>query len=258
MWMATEASRAAANRRFLALLGVSCGLHAAVLAWVQRPSPGPAAPKPPALLASIRSAQLVAATAPASLAPVAPPPETRARPPRAQPQVKRFAPQLAADRPAQRVALAAVPPPAAREAAAAPSLERAVAAAPIDALPTAAATATAETASPAAVAPPAVAQGALEDAYRRHVVELLRRRHEYPRVAEMRGWEGEVRLRLRVARKGSLVAVAVDRSSGFEILDRHALAMVEHLPALPPLPPGLLASEIQFVIPVLYRVDKPT
>ncbi|MGB0127133.1 MAG: energy transducer TonB, partial [Rhodocyclaceae bacterium] len=133
--------------------------------------------------------------------------------------------------------------------------------------------ATPEPAAPAAVAmtarpepvaaaapppPPPVPQGALVDAYGRHLAEMLRRQHEYPRVAAMRGWEGEVRLRLRVARKGSLVAVQVDRSSGFDVLDQHALAMVEHLPALPPLPAGLLSSEIQFVVPELYRLEKPT
>ena len=54
----------------------------------------------------------------------------------------------------------------------------------------------------------------------------------------MRGWEGEVRVRVRVARKGSLLGVTLDHSSGYEILDKHALAMLEGLGGLPALPEG--------------------
>jgi protein TonB len=74
----------------------------------------------------------------------------------------------------------------------------------------------------------------------------------------MRGWEGEVRLRLRVARKGALLAVSVERSSGFEVLDQHALALVEQLRGLPPLPEEIGAGEVQVVVPVSYRLKGPT
>ena len=69
---------------------------------------------------------------------------------------------------------------------------------------------------------------------------------------------GEVRLRLKVARKGNLIGVALDRSSGFDVLDQHALAMLEQLASLPPLPEALDANEIQVVVPVNYKLKKTT
>lgn len=135
-----------------------------------------------------------------------------------------------------------------------PTAERAVAreAAPAGA---------AESAPASQPAAAAVAESARADAlagYRRQLAELFARHHEYPRVAAMRGWEGEVRVRLRVARKGSLLGVALDRSSGFEVLDRHALTMIEDLASLPALPEALDAGEIQVVVPINYKLRKTT
>jgi protein TonB len=98
----------------------------------------------------------------------------------------------------------------------------------------------------------------LLDSYRQRLSELLARQHEYPRIAAMRGWEGEVRLRLKVARKGNLLGVQLDRSSGFDVLDQHALAMLEGYGSLPPLPEMLESSEIQVVVPINYKLKKTT
>jgi protein TonB len=115
--------------------------------------------------------------------------------------------------------------------------------------------------APAETAPPPVASrpdSELLDGYRRRLGELFARQQEYPRVAALRGWEGEVRLRLKVARKGQLLSVHLDRTSGFDVLDQHALAMLETLASLPPLPEALEASEIQVVVPINYKLRKTT
>lgn len=104
---------------------------------------------------------------------------------------------------------------------------------------------------------PAADLDRLLDGYGRRLSDLLARHYTYPRVAEMRGWEGEVQLRLRVARKGGLLGVSVERSSGFEVLDQHARAMVEQLRVFPPPPDELESGEIQVVIPVSYRLKRP-
>jgi periplasmic protein TonB len=264
---ATDAWREASNRRLMRLLGVSFGLHAAVLAWVHRPDGIPAPVGAASLVATLRPATLLPSPAqapvvhrPQSL----PPPELRARPPRPQPVARRASPRLAvetAPKPAPAVARAELA--ATEEPVAASKSTPAVATpAPAPASPAAPLVASAAPAEPpapqAALALSAPAQSALVEAYGRHLAELLRRQQEYPRIAALRGWEGEVRLRVRVARKGSLVGVQVDRSSGFDVLDQHAQAMVEHLPTLPPLPAGLLSNEIQFVVPVHYHLEKPT
>lgn len=94
--------------------------------------------------------------------------------------------------------------------------------------------------------------------YRRRLTDFLARQQEYPRIAAMRGWEGEVRVRVRVARKGSLIGVTLDHSSGYDILDKHAIAMLEGLGGLPALPEGFNSSELQVVVPVSYSLRRPS
>lgn len=91
--------------------------------------------------------------------------------------------------------------------------------------------------------------------YAQQLSRLLASQQEYPRLAAMCGWEGEVRLRLKVARKGNLLSLQVDRSSGHEILDQHALQLVE-LVHMPPFPEELEGSEIQITVPVNYKLKK--
>ena len=110
--------------------------------------------------------------------------------------------------------------------------------------------------SPEAAAPTAQPdQQQLLGRYAQQLSRLLASQQEYPRLAAMRGWEGEVRLRLKVARKGNLLSLQVDRSSGHDILDQHALQLVE-LVSMPPFPDELEGSEIQITVPVNYKLKK--
>lgn len=253
-----------ADRRFQHMLGLSVLLHGALFVALPRPSLAP--PVMPPLVASIRLVmpELSAPAQPAP-APAAQPapvealqaPAATPRPPKAERAEAR--PVLAAPqptRPAVRQALAAspaTPPEAAAVPVAPPAMPTEVAAA----APRAADVASAPpAATPRPTAPRASAEAL--DSYRRQLTDLFAREHEYPRVAAMRGWEGEVRLRLRVARRGQLLGVRVDRSSGFEVLDQDALALLEGHGSLPPLPEALEVAEIEVVVPITYRLRKAT
>lgn len=237
------AVKSAVDRRFAAILLLSLTLHLVVaLSMLLNRQPAP--PPPPILQASIRllaPTALEQPVAPASQPtvsrmPVSPASAQKARQlssrteHRSVPSVLPTAGPANAPvaEPAQQVQQATVPP-------AAP-------AAPV------AAAARAEVAEQLAAA-------ALAD-YRRQLVELFARPRAYPRIAALRGWEGEVRLRLKVARRGNLLGIQVDRSSGFEVLDRDALAMLEAQPDLPPLPEALAANEISIVVPINYKLRK--
>ncbi|MBI2276060.1 MAG: TonB family protein [Dechloromonas sp.] len=230
----------ALDRRFKLILGFSLLLHGAlfvVTAWQRQP----VMPELPPIVATLR---LIAPPESRPPAAVAPAPAAVVPEKVRQPEVRRES------RSSPRVLAAAGP---ANEPA--PFVPEA--AAPAIAAP-APATATPAPAVPAAPAIQAVPAADLLAAYRQRLTELLAGQREYPRIAALRGWEGEVRLRLRVARKGNLVGVVLDRSSGFEVLDQHALAMLAGLGNLPPLPEGLEGSEIQIVVPVNYKLNKTT
>lgn len=226
----------AIDRRFAWLLGLSLALHGTLFvatAW-QRPA---ARPELPPIIATLR---LIASPESGPSAAVAPAPTAVVPEKVRQPEVRR---EKRSSPRAQEVAGPAnVPAPAV-----------------VDVVPTAVpAVAAPAPATPAAATIQQAPAADLLAAYRQRLTELLAGQREYPRIAALRGWEGEVRLRLRVARKGNLVGVVLDRSSGFEVLDQHAQAMLAGLGNLPPLPEGLEGSEIQIVVPVSYKLNKTT
>lgn len=233
------------TRRFRVILACSALLHGGLFAVMSVPRK-PAVP--PTLMASIRLIDVSSAGSPATpaQAPAAISPKARQEVPRVE--------QQATPRPS-RTAWPANAPVLAPAAGVVPAPTADPAPVPASATVTAAQVAEAQRPAVAAAAP---AQSDVLASYRQRLAELFARGYEYPRIAAMRGWEGEVRLRLKVARKGNLLGVHLDRSSGFDVLDQHALAMLEGHGSLPPFPDALEGSEIQVIVPINYKLKKTT
>lgn len=231
--------RVAVHRRFWAIFALSLALHALALAWTL----GAANRQPVDLPAIVATLRQIAATPSGS---------TAAPEPAAIPQKVRQQTTRTEHRSAPRAPQAAGPAPAPAPAPVVSAAVDAVATAPTAPVSVAAA---APAAAPVAPVKP---QSEVLAGYRQRLGELFARHQEYPRVAALRGWEGEVRLRLKVARKGNLLVVQLDRSSGFDVLDQHALAMLASLGDLPPLPEALEANEVQIVVPINYKLKKTT
>lgn len=257
----------AVDRKFAVILLGSLAAHAACLWLASAPVLQASPPELPRLVASLRQALASPASSDVRALPAesaaAHAPKVRQAPVR--PAVLPSPP--VATRPVEPANLSATVPASiaantsAKAAPAAPASTPAslpdVAALSAEPLLAAQATPLGSPAARAAAASP-VLPADWQAAYRNQLAALFARRQEYPRIAAARGWEGEVRLRLRVARRGSLLHVQLERSSGFDVLDRHALAMVEALPGLPALPDGAGGDEIQIVVPVHYSLRKTT
>jgi protein TonB len=104
--------------------------------------------------------------------------------------------------------------------------------------------------------PPPVPSAALLLDYTRSLSKALERYKEYPRIAELRGWEGSVTMRLRVAPSGRLLEAAVYQSSGYEALDKQAITMVSKVGVLPAPPAGLNGGEIPVLVPINFRLER--
>lgn len=153
--------------------------------------------------------------------------------------------------------------PSAREGAAGPAIKAVAATASSEpatpassALPPASIASAPAAPREAAASAPANDSAALER-YGRGLAELLARQQQYPRLAAMRGWEGEVRVQVRVARKGNIVDVQLAHSSGFAVLDQQALQLFAAT-ALPPLPDSVREAEIQLIVPIHFKLNKAT
>jgi len=92
-------------------------------------------------------------------------------------------------------------------------------------------------------------------AYGRALAGAVATRQRYPRVAQLRQWQGTAVLQLELASDGRLVNVRVLSSSGHEILDRQALEMVREAVPLPPLPAALAGRQLTVDVPVVFRLS---
>ena len=78
---------------------------------------------------------------------------------------------------------------------------------------------------------------------------------QYPKIAQMRGWQGDVELDLQIDGSGNLVASKVRTSSGFEALDKQALEMVKKAAPFPLPPEALRAKTFNVIIPVSFKLE---
>ncbi len=109
----------------------------------------------------------------------------------------------------------------------------------------------------AASAPtPRVPQSELLFSYGQAISQALARYKEYPRIAQMQGWQGSVTMRLRVSPSGRLIDAQVHASSGHEVLDRQALAMASKPERYPAPPEALHDREIAVLVPVVFRLER--
>lgn len=225
-------TRAGSRALQFALL-MSALIHAAALGWL--PGLERIAERAPLPLRILLPAP-PASPAPASVAvSQAPTPAARSEHRTAQAPTQRVIPVLAeptiqarSEEPVPATAMPAAPP-----APAAP-----VVAAPAAAL------------APAPAAPdPQVLAG-----YGRSVAGALAAHQRYPRVAQLRQWQGTTLLQLEFAADGRLIESRVLNSSGHDVLDRQALEMLRAAQPLPAPPTALAGRPLVVNVPVVFRL----
>jgi protein TonB len=132
--------------------------------------------------------------------------------------------------------------------------------APVPAAPTLSAVPASPLQARSTVATPVPASRApapeLLEGYGKIISQRLARYKEYPRIAQMRGWEGSVTMRLRVAPSGHLIDAELHTSSGHEVLDKQALAMVIQARQLPVPPEELSGGEVAVLVPIVFRLER--
>ena len=244
----------------VALAGSAC-LHLALLvAPAGAPRPGGAVaappPAPPALRVALRT------DTPRREASASPhrPWSARREParPRAAPEPKPVPPSTVRRGAAERRDRSAVPralpaapgPPRETGGRSAAIKARAPARAPVPHAARAPAATAVAGAAAAARPRPATPGPRLEAALRLRLAEHFR----YPPLARRRGWEGTVRLGLRIEPDGRLTRVRVLAGSGYAVLDRAAARALERVGRVPEAAGWLEGRPFDMVLPVEYRL----
>lgn len=93
--------------------------------------------------------------------------------------------------------------------------------------------------------------------YARLLLTRLQRAIVYPRRAQRRDIEGIVRVEVVLAASGALKTVRLVGTSGSDILDEAALALVRRVAPFPAVPQDLSprGQDFAFVAPIQYRLD---
>jgi protein TonB len=77
----------------------------------------------------------------------------------------------------------------------------------------------------------------------------------YPASAREAGFQGAVKLSLRLSYRGELLDAKIKDSSGHKILDDNALAVAKGIDAYPPFPSSMGQKELWIDVPINYRLD---
>jgi periplasmic protein TonB len=108
--------------------------------------------------------------------------------------------------------------------------------------------------------PPPPPQVNLDDAIGEYAGTLGRaiaKHKQYPRIATMRGWQGEVLLDLKIDGSGNVLSAKVRESSGHDALDNQALEMVRKASPFPAPPEALRSRSFNITVPVSFKLESP-
>jgi periplasmic protein TonB len=178
----------------------------------------------------------------------APPPEPQPPPlpPEAAVPVPDIPLPLPPPQPEATVPVPAIPPP--------PAVPRPKAARPRPAAPAP----TEAPRAPSAEPPPPATAAPSEDVlgpYRNILAAHLRPYRRYPALARSRREEGMVVVHVTVQRDGRIVAMSIEHGSGFDQLDREALATLKRADPLPPIPPGVPGTTMELAFPISFQME---
>ena len=80
---------------------------------------------------------------------------------------------------------------------------------------------------------------------------------KYPRIAQSRGWQGEVIVELSLDGNGKLKSKKIIQNSGYEVLDQQALEMVDKALPFPEPPEALRNGGFTIRVPIPFKLEQP-
>lgn len=92
-------------------------------------------------------------------------------------------------------------------------------------------------------------------AYGNALSRAIGKHKRYPRIAQMRGWEGSVRLLLEIDANGKVTSISVEEASDREVFNTEALEMVKRMVQPPPVPDALRGRSFSVRVPISFRLE---
>ncbi len=107
--------------------------------------------------------------------------------------------------------------------------------------------------------PSGPSQAELDDAKGRYGNALwgaIGKHKQYPKIAQMRNWQGEAIVELQLDGNGKLKSKKIIQSSGHDALDKQALEMVEKAAPFPLPPEVLRGNSFSIRVPIPFKLEE--
>jgi len=93
------------------------------------------------------------------------------------------------------------------------------------------------------------------ESYSSLLANAIAKYKQYPKIAQMRGWQGTVIADLEIDSKGSVMSVKIKKSSTYEVLDNEALEMIKKASPFPPPPENLRGKNFNVLVPISFKLE---
>ena len=78
---------------------------------------------------------------------------------------------------------------------------------------------------------------------------------QYPKVAQMRGWQGQCTLEIKIDSAGNVLSTRIKESSGYDALDNQALEMSKKASPFPAPPNALQGRSFTISVPISFKLE---
>ena len=93
------------------------------------------------------------------------------------------------------------------------------------------------------------------ESYSSLLANAIAKYKQYPKIAQMRGWQGTVIADLEIDSKGSVVSVKIKKSSTYEVLDNEALEMIKKASPFPTPTESLRGKNFNVLVPISFKLE---
>lgn len=93
------------------------------------------------------------------------------------------------------------------------------------------------------------------DSYTNQLTRAIAKQKKYPKIAQMRQWQGEVLLNIEIDPQGNLVKVDILEESRYKILNNEAMDMVKRASPFPQPPEELRLKNFTVLVPISFKLE---
>lgn len=93
------------------------------------------------------------------------------------------------------------------------------------------------------------------ESYSSLLANAIAKYKQYPKIAQMRGWQGTVIADLEIDSKGAVMSVIIKKSSTYEVLDNEALEMIKKASPFPAPPENLRGKNFNVLVPISFKLE---